>query len=158
GDGVYGVDGSGIVTFINPMGLRLLGIGEESSIVGRKAHETIHYASADGQRVGEDDSALSGAYARGESLSAHETVFWNATGEGMRVECTVLPLAIKARREGSVVVFRDISERKSAERLRWEVSHDRLTGLANSRHFHQLLTAELQRRRDQGGYAALLYI
>src|SRR4029077_20822896 len=118
----------------------------------------MHCASADGQPLAEEDSVLSGAYARGESLTAHETVFWKANGEGIPVECTVLPLAIKLRREGSVVVFRDISERKSAERLRWEVSHDRLTGLANARHFDHILTEELNRRRDQGGYAAVLYI
>jgi diguanylate cyclase (GGDEF)-like protein/PAS domain S-box-containing protein len=158
GDGVYGVDGNGVITFINPTGLRLLGCNEESAIVGRNAHKVIHYASADGQPLAEEDSELSGAYMRGESLTAHETVFWKANGEGIPVECTVLPLAIKQRREGSVIVFRDISERKSAERLRWEVSHDRLTGLANARHFDQLLTAELQRRREQGGYSALLYI
>ncbi len=160
GDGVYGVDGSGVVTFINPTGLRLLGCSEEAVIVGRNAHQVMHYASAeDGAAItADEESALGRAYARGESLTAHETVFWKASGEGIPVECTVLPLAIKQQRAGSVVVFRDISERKSAERLRWEVSHDRLTGLANARHFDQLLTAELQRRREQGGYAALLYI
>jgi diguanylate cyclase (GGDEF)-like protein/PAS domain S-box-containing protein len=158
GDGVYGVDGNGVVTFVNPTGLRLLGIGEEATIVGRRAHEVMHYASADGQPVAAEDSALSVAYARGESLTAYETVFWKSDGQGMPVECTVLPLAIKHRREGSVVVFRDISERKSAERLRWEVSHDRLTGLANARLFEQLVSQELVRRREQGGYAALLYI
>ena len=158
GDGVYGVDSNGIITFINPTGLRLLGVSEEAALVGKSAHDAIHYANPDGQRVAEEDSKLGGAYARGESLNAHETVFWKSDGAGMPVECTVLPLAIKLRREGSVVVFRDISDRKSADRLRWEVSHDRLTGLANARHFDQLLTQELQRRREMGGYAAVLYI
>jgi len=158
GDGVYGVDGSGIVTFINPTGVRLIGCADEAAVVGKSAHALFHFASADGQRIAEADSPLSRAYARGESLTAYETAFWKQNGDGMPVECTVLPLAIKLRREGSVVVFRDISERKSAERLRWEVSHDRLTGIANARHFNQLVTAELQRRREQGGYSALLYI
>jgi len=158
GDGVYGVDGNGIVTFINPTGLRLLGCTDESAIVGKKAFAQIHCASADGQAITEQESALSSAYTRGESLTAHETVFWKQDGAGIPVECTVLPLAIKQRREGSVVVFRDISERKSAERLRWEVSHDRLTGLANARHFDQILTHELHKRREHGGYSAVLYI
>ncbi|HZP65993.1 MAG TPA: EAL domain-containing protein [Rudaea sp.] len=158
GDGVYGVDGNGIVTFINPTGLRLLGRSEENEIVGHSAHATIHYAAEDGRRIEPAESALNSAYAQGASLSAHETVFWRKSGEGMPVECTVLPLAIQQRREGSVVVFRDISDRKSAERLRWELTHDRLTGLANARHFNHVLTQELNRRRDQGGYAAVLYI
>jgi diguanylate cyclase (GGDEF)-like protein/PAS domain S-box-containing protein len=158
GDGVYGVDGSGVITFINPTGLRLLGLKDESEVVGKHAHDVIHYASDAGDRIDPKESALNRAYAQGESLSAHETVFWKKNGEGIPVECTVLPLAIQQRREGSVVVFRDISERKSAERLRWELTHDRLTGLANARHFNHALTQELNKRRDNGGYAAVLYI
>ncbi len=158
GDGVYGVDGSGVITFVNPTGLRLLGLKDESEAVGKRAHDVIHYASDDGGRIDASESALNRAYAQGESLSAHETVFWKKSGEGIPVECTVLPLAIQQRREGSVVVFRDISERKSTERLRWELTHDRLTGLANARHFNHTLTQELNKRRDNGGYAAVLYI
>jgi len=158
GDGVYGVDGNGVITFINPTALRLLGYGDDAAVVGKNAHATIHYAAADGQRLSEEDSALGHAYARGEPLKGHEAVFWKHDGNGMPVECTVLPLAIEQRREGSVVVFRDISERKSAERLRWEVSHDRLTSLFNAKSVNQLLTQELHRRREQGGYAAVLYI
>ena len=158
GDGVYGVDGNGIITFINPTGVRLLGLKDENDVVGTRAHDVIHYASDGGGRIDASESALNQAYAQGESLSAHETVFWKKSGEGIPVECTVLPLAIQQRREGSVVVFRDISERKSAERLRWELTHDRLTGLANARHFNHALTQELNKRRDNGGYAAVLYI
>jgi diguanylate cyclase (GGDEF)-like protein/PAS domain S-box-containing protein len=158
GDGVYGVDGNGIVTFINPTGLRLLGRTDETEIVGQNAHALIHFAVEDGRRIEPHESPLNRAYADGESLNAHETVFWKKSGEGIPVECTVVPLAIAQRREGSVVVFRDISDRKSAERLRWELTHDRLTGLANARHFNHVLSQELNRRRDQGGYGAVLYI
>ena len=57
-----------------------------------------------------------------------------------------------------MVVFRDISERKNVDQLRWEVAHDPLTGLANRRHFSQHLERELDRLREVGGYDALLYI
>jgi diguanylate cyclase (GGDEF)-like protein/PAS domain S-box-containing protein len=158
GDGVYGVDNNGVITFINPTGLHLLGLKEEPEVVGKQAHDVIHYAADEGGRIDASESALKRAYAQGESLTAHETVFWKKSGEGIPVECTVLPLAIQQRREGSVVVFRDISERKSAERLRWELTHDHLTGLANARHFNHALTQELNKRRDNGGYATVLYI
>ena len=158
GDGVYGVDSVGVITFINPTGLRLLGHPDETEVVGKPAHEVMHFSSEDGARIQPGESPLNRAYLQGESLSAHETVFWKKNGEGIPVECTVLPLAIAQRREGSVVVFRDISERKSTERLRWELTHDRLTGLANARHFNHALTQELNKRRDQGSYAAVLYI
>ncbi|MFC1362064.1 MAG: hypothetical protein G8D61_00160, partial [gamma proteobacterium symbiont of Ctena orbiculata] len=39
------------------------------------------------------------------------------------VECTIYPLTIEEKREGSVVAFRDISERKQLEEeLRWQAS------------------------------------
>jgi diguanylate cyclase (GGDEF)-like protein/PAS domain S-box-containing protein len=157
GDGVYGVDANGVVSFVNPTGMRLLGYADEAQVVGKAAHALFHHAAEDGRTLRSDESALSHAYAAGEALANHETVFWNRLGEPLPVECSVLPLAIGGRREGSVVVFRNISERKSADRLRWELAHDQLTGLYNARHFNAALAAEVARRREQGGYAALLY-
>ncbi|UXI68488.1 EAL domain-containing protein [Tahibacter amnicola] len=158
GDGVYGVDQRGVITFVNPTALRLLGHGEEELLIGRPAHEAIHFADEDGSAIDASESRLAQAYANGETLKGHETVFWRHDRSGMTVECSVLPLAIQNRREGSVVVFRDISERKSAESLRWELTHDKLTGLVNARHFTHQVAQELQRRREAGGYSAILYI
>lgn len=157
GDGVYGVDAAGVVTFANPTAMRLLAIADEPQIVGRGAHALFHHASEDGRTLTPEESTLSRAYAAGETLKNLETVFWNRHGEALPVECSVLPLSIGGRREGSVVVFRNISERKSADRLRWELVHDQLTGLYNARHLNAALAAEVARRREHGGYAALLY-
>ncbi|HET9482428.1 MAG TPA: EAL domain-containing protein [Xanthomonadales bacterium] len=158
GDGVYGVDADGVVSFVNPTAMRLLGVEDESALVGRGALAAFHHTGEDGRALSADDSALARAYAEGEPLLAHETMFWRADGEPLPVECTVLPLAIRGRREGSVVVFRDIADRKSADRMRWELSHDALTGLYNARHFNQAVASEVTRRRESGGYAALLYV
>jgi diguanylate cyclase (GGDEF)-like protein/PAS domain S-box-containing protein len=158
GDGVYGVDTQGLISFINPTALRLLGHADDEALIGRSAHELFHHSAEDGRALDAAASPLDRAYAEGEPLTGFETVFWRASGEPAPVECTVLPLAIGGRREGSVVVFRNISERKSADRMRWELTHDALTGLYNARHFSQALTTEVNRRRDHGGYAALLYI
>jgi len=157
GDGVYGVDPKGIVTFVNPTAMRLLGAREESELVGRDAHEAFHHTGEDGTPLARESSTLARAYAEGETLNAHETMFWRRDHEPLPVECTVLPLAIGGRREGSVVVFRSIADRKSADRMRWELTHDTLTGLYNARHFNQAVASEVERRRE-GGYAALLYV
>ena len=158
GDGVYGVDPNGTVSFINPMGVRLLGLADEKDAVGRNAETLFHHSAEDGSKLAAGASALAKAYARGEPLNQLETVFWRRDGEPIPVECSLLPLTIGGLREGSVVVFRDISERKSAERLRWELTHDALTGLYNARHFNHVLAQDIARRRDNGGYSALLFI
>ncbi|HSX60875.1 MAG TPA: diguanylate cyclase, partial [Tahibacter sp.] len=157
GDGVYGVDQQGVVTFINPTGLRLLGYDDEDQLIGKSAHGLIHQTAAD-DGAGSGDAGLDQAYTAGNALKGHETVFWRRDRSGMTVECSVLPLAIQNRRQGSVVVFRDISERKSADNLRWEMTHDKLTGLVNARHFTHQVAQELQRRREAGGYSSILYI
>ncbi len=157
-DGVYGVDRNGMIGFINPNGLRLLGFTHEDQVVGRAAHELFHPMREDGSRLADEDSPLTRAYSTSAPVSQFETVFWTREGGALPVECSLRPLTIEGRHEGAVAVFRDISDRKSVERLHWDMTHDGLTGLANTRHFLHLLGMELARRREQGGYAALLYI
>lgn len=158
GDGVFGVDEKACLSFINPTGLRLLGHQDESALIGLQAHAAIHHSAQDGQAIKEDDSPLMQAYRSGEPLKAFETVFWDRNHQPVPVECTVMPLIAGTKRDGSVVVFRNISERKSADHLRWELIHDPTTGLFNGRHFSQILTNELAQRREQGGYSAVLYV
>ncbi|MEO6066341.1 MAG: diguanylate cyclase, partial [Lysobacterales bacterium] len=157
-DGVYGVDRNGVVTFINPNGLRLLGYSHEDQVVGHAAHESFHPMREDGTLLAGEDSPLARAYSTSAPVNQFETVFWARDGAALPVECSLRPLAIDGRHQGAVVVFRDISDRKSVERLHWEMTHDGLTRLINTRHFRQLLGMELARRREIGGYAALLYI
>ncbi len=152
GDGVYGVSTSGEITFINPTGVRLLGFSEEGQLVGKSASAQLHPGDAD------QNGLLAGCYRSGESRSGLEVVFVHREGDPLPVECTVFPLSIEQQHKGAVVVFRDISERKSVDQLRWEVSHDPLTGLANRRHFSQHLDRQLERLHEDGGYDALLCV
>jgi diguanylate cyclase (GGDEF)-like protein/PAS domain S-box-containing protein len=158
GDGVYGVDDDGAITFANPAAVRLLGYVGEDELIGKRAHMSFHFAAEDGTSLSELNSPISKAYASGGKLSGFETVFWTRSSEPLPVECSVVPLAIQNRRQGSVVVFRNISERKSAERLRWELNHDALTGLANRRQLSQALATEIDMRRERGGYSAVLHV
>ena len=48
GDGVYGVDRTGRITFVNPAALRLLQCAHEDELVGLPAHERIHHADERG--------------------------------------------------------------------------------------------------------------
>lgn len=157
GDGVFGVDQDGVINFVNPMALRILGHDDEVALIGMNAQHAIHHSDEHGKAVADADSPLLQVYRSGESVARIETVFWNVERVAVPVEVSVLPLTIGARREGSVVVFRDIGERKNTEQLRWELIHDPLTGLYNGRHFAQLLAQDIARRREHGGYGALLY-
>ncbi|HET9032147.1 MAG TPA: EAL domain-containing protein [Dokdonella sp.] len=152
GDGVLGVDGDGRISFVNPTGLRMLGYADDNDLVGLLAQAAVH------PQESPRSSPLSRAYADGVPVHQVETMFRRRDGSGVPVEYTVLPLAANRHAPGAVVVFRDIAERRTAERLRWELSHDPLTGLANARHLRQRLVSELARLRDRGGYSALIHV
>ncbi|MBT2999474.1 MAG: EAL domain-containing protein [Candidatus Thiodiazotropha sp. (ex Ctena orbiculata)] len=159
GDGVYGVDSEGHISFVNPACRRILGYEPDERLIGRSALALFHYTDAEGNLIDEEHSLLQQTYAMGDSMEAQETIFWHKSGRAIAVECTVYPLTIEEKREGSVVAFRDISERKQLEgELRWQASHDALTKLYNRRYFEEQLTQEAERIKRSRESSALLYV
>ena len=159
GDGVYGVDREGLVTFINPAARAILGFTPQAAIIGEPAHRLFHPFSEDGRPNSPDTCFLQQAYAAGDELQAWETVFWHVSGRPVPVECTVYPLKIDGRLEGSVVAFRDVTERRMFEKeLTWQANHDPLTRLHNRYYFEGQLKYEVGRLRRSEETSALLYI
>ena len=158
GDGVYGVNRAGLITFVNPAVRRILGYPEDVLLVGQAAHRLFHYAHEDGRANPEDACLLQKSYAKGDELRSWETVFWHQGGSAVPVACTVFPLRIDGRLEGSVVAFRDVSERRALEQeLLWQANHDPLTKLYNRRYFERHLEEEVA-RCQRGSNSALLYL
>ncbi len=159
GDGVYGVDNDGRISFINPTALRILGYDDESQLLGESPMERLHYSDTRGQAVSKLASKLHRSYGRPDILQNWETVFWTRQGTMVPVECTVFPMYLNGHQEGSVVAFQDISERKAfEEKLRWQASHDALTELFNRCYFEERLESEFERLRRSQESSALLYI
>ncbi|MES9921729.1 MAG: diguanylate cyclase [Candidatus Thiodiazotropha sp.] len=159
GEGVYGVNSEGHISFVNPACRRILGYAPDERLIGKSALELFHYTDEDGNPIDEKKCFLQHTYADGTPLNARETLFWHKSGDSIPVECTVYPLTIKGKREGTVVAFRDISERKLLEEeLRWQASHDALTKPYNRRYFEEQLTQEAGRLKRSKETSALLYI
>jgi len=159
GEGVYGVDKKGRITFINPTGRNLLGYMRHNELNGMLAHEAFHYADPDGNSIESEESKLQHAYLNGEKLNRQEAVFWHSSQKPIPVELTVYPLNIEDKFEGSVVAFRDISERKLLEdELKWQATHDSLTRMHNRHYFETQLNNEVHMLKRTGKQSALLYI
>lgn len=159
GEGVYGVDPAGRIQFINPAALDILGYAHDVDFKGQSAAERFHYAFEDRTRIPPAACFLSQCYVGGNQVSAWQTMFWHESGKAVPVECTVYPLDIDGKREGSVVAFRDVSQRRLLEEeLRWQASHDALTKLHNRAHFEQALAQEVARLRRSDQVSLLLFI
>ncbi len=109
GDGIFGVDGLGRCTFINPAALTLLGYRRED-VIGTRIHDLIEHSHADGSSFPERESPISHAYRRGERSRCEEALFWREDGHPVWVECSAYPMR-SGQRYGAVVVFRPLQDR-----------------------------------------------
>ncbi|SDO03376.1 PAS domain S-box-containing protein [Filomicrobium insigne] len=114
GEGIYGVDDNGITTFVNPAAERMLGWTAEE-LIGRKIHDVVHSKHADGSRYPVECCPIYNAFRECVVTCVDDEVFWRKDGKPLWIEYTSTPLMQDGRSIGAVVIFRDISERKSNE-------------------------------------------
>jgi diguanylate cyclase (GGDEF)-like protein/PAS domain S-box-containing protein len=159
GDGVFGVSAQGVIQFVNPAARDILGYGSDDEMIGARAYELFHNRFEDGNPMPPESCFLSQCYQSGNQVSGWRTTFWGQSGRSIPVECTVYPLEISGRRQGSVVAFRDVSARKQLEEeLRWQATHDSLTKLFNRSHFEGELEQEVYRLKRSDQVSALLFL
>jgi PAS domain S-box-containing protein len=109
-DAVYVVDHDGRVAFANPAALDLLGY-DESELLGRISHPTIHHHHWDGTPFPEAQCPMLRPRVTGETVRVDEDCFWRRDGSNFRVAYSSAPLPIAGER-GAIVVFRDATERR----------------------------------------------
>ncbi|MGP8173925.1 MAG: PAS domain S-box protein [Terracidiphilus sp.] len=133
-DGICGVDRRGLVSFANPAAARLLGAAA-TNLTGKSVHELMHGFAAPNQQCGED-CALRRSTGHQMTASGEETIF-RAGGTSFPAEYALTPILDRGRFSGSVLSFRDISQRYALDRLKDEfistVSHELRTPLTSIR-------------------------
>ena len=136
GDGIYGIDLEGRLTFINQAGALSLGYSAEQ-LTGRDLHEVIHHSHADGTPYSKSTNPILQALRRCESIRMRDEVFWRRDGSAFPVEYSANPLLEDGVICGMVVAFQDVSERRRLERMKDEfistVSHELRTPLTSLR-------------------------
>jgi len=137
GEGIYGLDCQGLGTFANPAAINMLGWTLED-VIGQPVHQLHHHTHADGSPYPREQCPIYAALRDGKVHHEENEVFWRADGSCLPVEYTSTPIRDSDGSQlGAVVVFRDISERKQAERERKQ-AFDEIACLKD----------ELERERD----------
>ncbi|WP_444756664.1 sigma 54-interacting transcriptional regulator [Pseudomonas sp. A014] len=114
GDGIYSIDNQGLATFVNPAGARMLG-WEPADMIGKNIHRIHHHSHADGSHYPVEDCPIYRAVHDGVVHEGRQEVFWRRDGSCFPVEFTSTPVISDSRLVGAVVVFRDITERRTTE-------------------------------------------
>ncbi len=142
GEGIYGLDLEGKTTFVNPAAAKMLGYGADE-LVGNPMHDLVHHSYPDGTRYPREKCPMYAAFNDGNTHVVTDEVLWRKDGSSFPVEYTSTPVRKDDKVIGSVVVFKDITERKRAEEeLQRLAVTDPLTGLPNRRHFLQIAEKE----------------
>jgi PAS domain S-box-containing protein len=113
-EGIFGVGEDGLVNFINPAGLAMLGF-EADELIGQKIHALIHHTRPDGSPYPIEKCPMYHSLTRGVIGSRDDEVLWRKDGTSFPVEYSSVPIRKNGSIAGTVVVFRDISERQEAE-------------------------------------------
>ena len=117
GEGVYALDEDGRLTFMNPAAEAALG-WTEAELLGRRVHEVIHFQHADGVPRPAHDCPLLGVLTSGQTCRGEDDVFTRRDGTLLPVSFTAAPILTGGRVIGTVLAFRDITERRRAEEER----------------------------------------
>ena len=136
GDGIWGMDMEGKLTFINRSGAEMLGYSPQE-LLGRDVHALIHHSHADGTPYPVEECPIIGSSKREGPLHVDDDVFWRKDGQSLPVEYVACPLLDSGRVDGIVVAFADVTERRRLNRMKDEfiatVSHELRTPLTSLR-------------------------
>jgi len=113
-EGIFGVAEDGLVNFINPAGLAMLGF-EAVELIGQKIHPLIHHTRPDGRPYPVEECPMYHSLNKGTIGNQDDEFLWRKDGTSFPVEYTSVPIRKNGSIAGTVVVFRDISDRKEAE-------------------------------------------
>lgn len=114
GEGLYVLNDSGKLIFMNPEAERLLG-WTESELLGQDVHRIIHPQNPDGTPLAESDCGVLGVLKDGSVYKTDDEVFACKNGSLMPVSYVATAIVKGGKTAAVVTAFQDISKRKQAE-------------------------------------------
>ena len=112
---VWVVDQPGCVMFTNPAACRALGYGDPAELLGKPAHETVHYKRPDGTPYPVAECPMLRPRETGETVHSEDEWFVRRDGSMFPIAWWSAPIDTPGGR-GAVLAFTDITERLASEK------------------------------------------
>ena len=111
---VYVTDADGTFYYANPATAAVLGYDTPEELIGRNAHDTVHYKRPDGSPFPADECPLTHARVNGEVLQEFEDWLVRKDGSFIPVAYSSAPFQLPSGL-GCVIAFSDVEQRRRAE-------------------------------------------
>ena len=112
GEGIYGLDLAGRTTFANPAAAKMTGWNIRE-MIGQTEHDLLHRPK--NAPVALAECRLCNTVHSENVRHASETTFWRKDGTSLPVEYVRTPIIENEELVGTVVVFKDVTDRKQAQ-------------------------------------------
>ena len=114
-DALFVTDAQGRITYMNPAAEGMFGY-TAGEVLGKVTHDVFHYQRPDGTPLPISECVVAQAWKSGKTFLAREDVNFRKGGAAIDVSCSRAPLFEDGRITGSVLIVRDISQQKLAEK------------------------------------------
>jgi PAS domain S-box-containing protein len=114
GDGIFGLEAEGKITFANHAAARMLG-AKRRDIVGRQMRKIVDHLKADGSQFPDGTSPIVAALRDGASCVSSDEIFRRNDGTSLVVDYVSNPIFERGSLTGAVVAFTDVTNRKRSE-------------------------------------------
>ena len=114
GEGIFGIDTQGHVTFMNPAAAGLLGV-DAREVAGQPVTAIVRCLNADGTPTPDDRSPLFAPLRDRRARHGTDQIFGRLDGSYLPVDYVATPMVEREQLTGVVVSFNDVTERHRAE-------------------------------------------
>jgi len=111
-EGIIGLDGNNIITFVNPAAAEMTG-WRVSEMIGKPADSMLNYVPVSG--AGQAEQAADSLMSVVPQRDMVDFMLWRRDGTSFPIEFALSPIEEDGQQVGAVMVFRDVSERKQIE-------------------------------------------
>ncbi|MFZ2448097.1 MAG: PAS domain S-box protein [Syntrophobacteraceae bacterium] len=118
-DGILGLDRFGRITFANSSALKMLG-RQSHELLAQSMHELVHHSKSDGAPCMEEDCFVCNQ--KNITFFDMDEVFWRKDGSSFPIEAVKTPIEEEGEEVGTVIVFKDLTERKQADKERLQLA------------------------------------
>ncbi|MYL51424.1 EAL domain-containing protein [Halobacillus litoralis] len=148
GEGIFGIDLDGHITFANPSATELLGYENEKEVIG-----------APYSHIFDDQKTFLEHYEQKDGHTDKDHFFFKKSGGTFPVEYVITPKLENDLTTGYVVTFKDVTSRKQMEeKIKYHAYYDSVTNVPNRVLFQDRLNQALQYAEMADKPIAILFL